>query len=94
MAPLRLTRFLALHAPHPPCPQIMEKRHNFLHRQALLVRASVEPLTDADWARLRAHSLGPTSLGDGTPGNNRWGPSEGEKGIVGGLWQGGTARGS
>ncbi len=59
--------------PNPPLPsQIMEKRHNFLHRQALLVRASVEQLSDADWARLKAHSLGPTSLGDDTPGNNRW----------------------
>ncbi|KAG2481828.1 hypothetical protein HYH03_019206, partial [Edaphochlamys debaryana] len=51
--------------------QVMEERHNFLHRQALLVRASTEPLGEADAARLAKHSLGPTSLGDGSPGNDR-----------------------
>ncbi len=49
----------------------MEQRHNFLHRQAMLLRASTEPLLEEDLARLKKHSLGSTSLGDGTPGNNK-----------------------
>ncbi|GFR46120.1 hypothetical protein Agub_g7609 [Astrephomene gubernaculifera] len=51
--------------------QIMEQRHNFLHRQVMLLRASMEAVTEDDRVRLRKHSLGPTSLGDGTPGNNK-----------------------
>ncbi|KXZ45516.1 hypothetical protein GPECTOR_53g102 [Gonium pectorale] len=60
--------------------QVMEQRHNFLHRQVMLLRASVEPLLEADRQRLKAHCIGPTSLGNDTPGNNRhadWAIGEG-----------------
>lgn len=55
----------------PTYVQVMEEKHNFLHRQVLLLRASAEDLTEDDHTRLRAHAIGPTSLGDGSPGNNR-----------------------
>jgi hypothetical protein len=60
----------------PCCPaswrvQVMEAKHHFLHRQAQLLRASTEPLTDEDRVRLRRYRLGPTSLGDGSEGNNK-----------------------
>ncbi|PNH11707.1 Transportin-1 [Tetrabaena socialis] len=51
--------------------QVMEQRHNFLHRNSLLLRASIEPVGAADELRLREHSLGPTSLGDGSLGNDK-----------------------
>ena len=34
------------------CIQVMTQRHSMLRRQALLLRAGMEPLTDADRARL------------------------------------------
>ncbi|GIL69137.1 hypothetical protein Vretifemale_124 [Volvox reticuliferus] len=51
--------------------QVMEQRHNFLHRQTILLRASTEPLLEEDSLRLKKHSIGSTSLGDGGPGNNK-----------------------
>lgn len=53
--------------------QVMERHHGFLHRQALLLRASSEPLGEADAARIAAHRLGAAALGDDKlPSNNRW----------------------
>ena len=37
----------------PMVVQVMTQRHSMLRRQALLLRAGMEPLTDADRARLQ-----------------------------------------
>ncbi|KAK9818057.1 hypothetical protein WJX72_006388 [[Myrmecia] bisecta] len=42
---------------------VMSKRHNFLDRNALVVRASCEEPTEADWERLKAHGIGRSILG-------------------------------
>ena len=47
----------------------MQARHNFLHRQAVIVRAGAEPLTAADSARLAAHGLGESALGSEAHGD-------------------------
>ena len=44
---LKLLEFLVMR-------QVMTQRHSMLRRQALLVRSGLEPLTDADRARLQA----------------------------------------
>ena len=49
--------------------QILQKKHNVLHRQVLLTRAGSEPLDETDAARLRRFGLGSSCLGsreDGT----------------------------
>jgi hypothetical protein len=43
----------------------MERSLTFLHRQTAILRAALEPLTDADRQRLKEHGLGSSSLGNG-----------------------------
>ncbi len=41
-----------------PCsPQIMASHHNMLQRQALILRAGEEPLTDEDRQRLKVGNI-------------------------------------
>lgn len=43
--------------------QVMASRHNMLHRQAIIARAGIEPVTDEDRARIKRHGLGDSCLG-------------------------------
>jgi hypothetical protein len=49
--------------------QVLAQRHNMLHRQALIARAGVEPLTPGDRARVAAHGLGESALGSAERGD-------------------------
>ncbi|KAK9830947.1 hypothetical protein WJX81_000882 [Elliptochloris bilobata] len=48
--------------------QVMLQRHNMLQRQVLLLRATCEPVTDADRTRLEAFGLRECALGGGGGG--------------------------
>ncbi|KAL4859889.1 Histone-lysine N-methyltransferase [Chlorella vulgaris] len=43
--------------------QVMNTKHTFLHRQAIIARAGCEPLTEDDWSRIKRHGLGDSALG-------------------------------
>ncbi|KDD72435.1 hypothetical protein H632_c3349p0, partial [Helicosporidium sp. ATCC 50920] len=47
---------------------VMAARHHFLHRQVFVLRAALEPLAEADEARLKKHGLGTSALGDRAAG--------------------------
>lgn len=48
--------------------QILSKKHNVLHRQVILARAAVEPLTTTDELRLKKFGLGNSCLGSAEKG--------------------------
>lgn len=73
--------------------QVMDTQHTFLHRQAIIARAGAEPLTDADWARIRRHGLGDSALGSVEAGDRapdwlvKWTALvSGGRGQLGGSW--------
>ena len=43
--------------------QVMTRKHNMLHRQAILCRAGIEPITDEDKTRLKRYGIGNSCLG-------------------------------
>jgi hypothetical protein len=64
----KIHHFFTIYHPHnavTPSPQVMERSLTFLHRQTAILRAALEPLTETDRQRLKAHGLGSSSLGNG-----------------------------
>lgn len=49
--------------------QVMTRKHNMLHRQAILCRAGMEPKTDDDRARLKRYGIGNSCLGSEETGD-------------------------